>query len=168
MRLIALLACLALASPAFAQDEGADQVVGLFGATCVHFAGDAAGLRGFLTSQGAPPMPAQARDAFLAGRHGQVFDTSYQAVKLATISLDDGGCEAVVERADPSQIVAMLNQAAAAEHLTLTPLPLPPDPKRRAGVQQTAYVVTLGGKPMHIMVSTAPAPPNAVLSLVPR
>jgi hypothetical protein len=163
------LACLAAPSLASAApDQGADQVVGLFGATCLHFAGDAAGLRAFLTQQGAPVMPEPARGAFLAGRHGEVFDTSYQTTKLATISLDDGGCEAVVDQADPAQIISLLNQAATEGHVTLTPLGTQTDPKKRPGVSQTAYGVTLDGKPMHILVSTAPSPPQAVLSLVPR
>ena len=78
--------------------SGADQVVGLFGATCLHYAGDVPGLRAFLQQQGAPAMPQQAKDAFLAGRPGQVFDVSYQTQKLALVSIDDGSCEAVADR----------------------------------------------------------------------
>ena len=162
------------ASPALAQQppgeqtSAADQVVGLFGATCLHFAGDVAAMRGFLVQQGAPQMPAAARDAFLAGRHGQVFDVSYQATKLALVSVDDGGCEAVTEQADPKQVLAVLGQAAQENRIVLTPLGTEADPKGRPGVQQTAYSVTLGGKPMHVLISTAPSPPQAVLSLIPR
>jgi hypothetical protein len=146
--------------------SGADQVVGLFGATCLHFAGDVAGLRGFLTQQGAPQMPQQARDAFLAGRPGQVFDVSYQTVKLALVSIDDGGCEAVVEKANPQEVLATLQQAAHENNVTLTPLDAPGG--KRSGVQQSAYGLTLGGKPMHVLVSTATAAPQAVLTLVPK
>lgn len=173
-RAIVLIAVLA-AGPALAQTQtggeqatGADQVVGLFGATCLHFAGDVAAMRAFLTQQSAPQMPAQARDAFLAGRAGQVFDVSYQSTKLALVSLNDGGCEAATEQADPKQVVAVLGQASQENKITLTPLGSQPDPKARAGVVQTAYSVTLGGKPMHVLVSTAPSPPQAVLTLVPR
>jgi hypothetical protein len=171
------LACgFAVAGPALAQpnaagnpaSEGADQVVGLFGATCLHFAGDVSGLRNFLQSQGAPQMPAAAREAFLAGRPGEVFDVSYQTTKLALISLDDGGCEAVADQADPGQVLAILSQSAQENHVTLAPLGTQADPKHRAGVQQTAYGVTLDGRPMHILVSTAVAPPQAVLTLAPR
>ena len=170
------LLCLMLVAggPAFGQQppgeqsSAADQVVGLFGATCLHFAGDVAAMRGFLVQQGAPQMPAAARDAFLAGRHGQVFDVSYQATKLALVSIDDGGCEAVTEQADPKQVLAVLGQAAQENRIALTPLGMEADPKGRPGVQQTAYSLTLGGKPMHVLVSTAPSPPQAVLSLIPR
>jgi hypothetical protein len=93
------LAQTAQAGTSAAPANPADQLVGLFGATCLHYPGDPAGVRGFLTQQGAPAMPAQARDAFLAGRAGQVFDTSVPGVDLAVVSLDDGGCEAIAEHA---------------------------------------------------------------------
>ena len=166
MALMAATSALAQQQPE--QTSAADQVVGLFGATCLHFAGDVAAMRGFLVQQGAPEMPAAARDAFLAGRHGQVFDVSYQATKLALVSIDDGGCEAVTEQAAARQVLAVLGQAAQENHITLTPLGTEAGPKERPGVQQTAYGVTLGGKPMHVLVSTAPSPPQAVLSLIPR
>ena len=171
---IVIGAALLAVSPALAQPQpgeqssAADQVVGLFGATCLHFAGDVAAMRGFLVQQGAPQMPVAARDAFLAGRHGQVFDVSYQATKLALVSLDDGGCEAVTEQADARQVLAVLSQAAQENQVNLTSLGTQADPKGRPGVQHNAYSVTLAGKPMHVLVSTAPSPPQAVLTLVPR
>jgi len=169
---LALVLAAAMSGPARAQaegpDEGADQVIGLFGATCLHFAGDIGGLRAFLQAQGAPQMPVAARQAFLAGRPGQVFDVSYQSTKLALVSLDDGGCEAVADRADPAQLVTLFTQEAQQNHVPLTPLGVQADPKHRPGVQLAAYGLTLAGRPMHILVSTAAAPPQAVLTLVPR
>jgi hypothetical protein len=168
---LALALAATCAAPVRAQaapDEGADQVVGLFGATCLHFAGDAAALRAFLQQQSAPQMPAAARDAFLAGRPGEVYDVSYQTTRLALVSLNDGGCEAVAEHADPAQVVSLLDQQAQQNGVTLAPLGGQGNVKGRPGVQQTAYGVTLGGRPMHVLVSTAAAAPQAVLSLVPR
>jgi len=150
------------------QVNGADQVVGLFGATCLRFAGDVSGLRGFLQAQKAPEMPQAARDAFLAGRQGEVYDVSYKTVKLALISLNDGGCEAVVDQADPQQVIAVLTQEARQNSVPLTPLGEQAPPKGRPGVQQTAYGLNLDGRMMHILVSTAVAPPQAVLTLVPK
>ena len=168
----AVVGCLAwvpaLAQQAPEQTSAADQVVGLFGATCLHFSGDVSAMRGWLKQQGAPQMPAAARDAFLAGRQGQVFDVSYQSTKLALVSMDDGGCEAVTEQADQQQVLAVLDRAAQENHVSLTPLGAQTNAKAPAGVQQTAYSLTLGGRPMHILVSTAPTPPQAVLTLVPR
>ena len=169
----AALACSLLATaPAFAQmpqgnGDGAEQVVGLFSATCLNFAGDVAALRGFLEEQKAPRMPAPAESAFLAGRAGQVFDTSYQTTKLALVSLDDGSCEAVAEHADGARVLGVLNQAAKENGVALTPLGGQP-PKGKPGVTQTAYGLTLVGRPMHILVSTERPAPEAVLTLVPK
>lgn len=163
-----MLALISSAAHAQGPVDGADQVVGLFGATCLHFAGDVAGMRQFLKQQNAPAMPAAARDAFLAGRPGQVFDVSYQTVKLALVSLDDGACEAVADQADADQVLRVLTQSAQENQVPITPLGVAPDAKPRAGVRQTAYGVTLAGRPMHILVSTASASPQAVLTLVPR
>jgi hypothetical protein len=147
--------------------SGADQVVGLFGATCLQYAGNVAGLRSFLAQQKAPQMPPEARDAFLAGRAGQAFDVSYQNVKLALVSFDDGGCEAVADQANAQEVLSTLQQAAQENQVTLTPLGAQPD-KQHAGVQHEAFAGTFGGKPMHILVSTAPSAPQAVLTLAPR
>jgi hypothetical protein len=160
---------LALGQPeAQEQVNGADQVVGLFGATCLRFAGDVGGLRNFLKQQKAPEMPQAARDAFLAGRQGDVFDVSYKTVKLALVSLNDGACEAVVDQADPQQVISVLTQEARQNSVPLTPLGEQASPKGRPGVQQTAYGLNLDGRMMHILVSTAVAPPQAVLTLVPK
>ena len=133
----------------------------------MNFASDVAALRGFLQEQKAPRMPPQAETAFLAGRAGQVFDTSYQTTKLALVSLDDGSCEAVAEHADGAKVLAVLNQAAQENGVALSPAGGPP-PKSRPGVTQTVYGLTLVGHPMHIFVSTETPAPEAVLTLVPK
>ncbi len=161
-------ACAQGAPPADANVNGADQVVGLFGATCLHFAGDVGATRAFLQEQKAPEMPAKAGDAFLAGRPGKVYDVSFKTVKLALISLDDGGCEAVADQADPAQVISVLTQSARENNVTLAPLGTQATPKGRPGVQQTAYGLSFGGRTMHVLVSTAAAPPQAVLTLVPK
>ncbi len=146
--------------------NGADQLVGLFGATCLHFSGDTAGLRKFLTQEGAPAMPDPARGAFLAGRAGQAFDVSVPNVNLALVSLDDGGCEAVVEHANPAEIVPVLQQSAAEAHVTVQSLGDQQSGKN--GVSHAAFLLTSAGKQMHVLVSTAPQPPQAVLTFVPK
>jgi hypothetical protein len=176
LTVLTILASPALALPALAQQggtqpqppgSGAEELVGLFGAACLHFAGDPAGTRGFLTQQGVPQMPAKARDAFLAGRAGQVFDASEPGVNLAVVSLDDGGCETVVEKADPAEVLSTLQREAQAANTPLTALGGQAD-KAAQGVQHTAYAVTENGKQMHILVSTAAAAPQAVLTLAPK
>ncbi len=148
--------------------NGADQLVGLFGATCLHFSGDVAGLRAFLTQQGAPAMPDPARAAFLAGRTGQAYDVSVPNANLALVSLDDGGCEAVVEHANPSEIVPVLEQSAAEAHVTVQALGGQQADKNGRGVNHAAFLLTSAGKQMHVLVSTAPQPPQAVLTFVPK
>jgi hypothetical protein len=157
------------APPAGAQPPAnpADQLVGLFGATCLHFAGDPKGLRGFLTQQGATVMPAQARDAFLAGRTGQVFDVSVPGVPLALVSLDDGGCEAVAEKANGDEVRNTLQQEATDAKTPLTPIGGQGE-KGPNGVQHSAYSLTADGKAMHVLLSTAAASPQAVITLAPK
>ena len=147
--------------------NGADQLVGLFGATCLHFAGDTAGLRAFLTQQGAPVMPDQARTAFLAGRTGQAYDVSVPNVNLALVSLDNGVCEAVVEKAEPSEILPTLQRSAQEAQVNVQNLGTQAD-KTGKGIEHTALLLTSGAKKMHVLVSTAPQPPQAVLDFMPQ
>ncbi|MGI4941054.1 MAG: NMCC_0638 family (lipo)protein [Janthinobacterium lividum] len=152
--------------PATPQEQGADQVVGLFAATCLKYPGNAPAVRGFLTTQGAPAMPAQARQAFLGGRAGQVFDTSYQGTRLALISLDDGSCEAVSEFAGADQVTDYLQEAMRDLQIQAQPAGDYPDPKRPA-VHQHVWQATLGGRPWLITAVTAPQAPQASLGLHP-
>ncbi len=152
------------ASQAQAMQAGADQAVGLFMATCVRFPGDSAGLRGWVTGQGAPAMPRQASDAFLAGRAGQVFDVSYQSTRLALISLDDGGCEAVAEFADPGLVMSYV---ADALRQAAVPVTLKGDfaDKQHPGVSQRVWQATLAGRQWVLNAVTAAQPPQASLGL---
>jgi hypothetical protein len=146
----------------------AEELVGLFGAACLHFAGNPAGTRGFLTQQHVPAMPDKARDAFLAGRGGQVFDASEPGVNLAVVSLDDGGCETVVEKANPAEVLATLQREAQSSSTPLTPLGGQADKGGANGVTHTAYAVNAGGRTMHILVSTETPSPQAVITLAPK
>jgi hypothetical protein len=88
-------------------------------------------------------------------------------VNLALVSLDDGGCEAVVEKANGDEVRNTLAQQAAAAKATITPLGGQGD-KGPNGVQHSAYLITSNGKQMHVLLSTAAAPPQAVLTLAPK
>ena len=145
----------------------AEELVGLFGAACLHFAGNPAGTRTFLTQQNVPRMPDKARDAFLAGRPGQVFDASEPGVNLAVVSLDDGGCETVVEKASASEVLSTLQREAQSSNTPLTALGGQSD-KGANGVTHTAYAVTEAGRTMHILVSTELPSPQAVITLAPK
>ena len=149
-----------------AMQTGADQVVGLFMATCLRYPGDVPGLRGWVTGQGAPAMPRQAADAFLAGRAGQVYDVSYQSTRLALISLEDGGCEAVAEFADPQLVVSYV---ADALRQAATPVTLKGDfaDRQHPGVSQRVWEATLAGRQWVLNAVTAAQPPQASIGLHP-
>lgn len=149
-----------------AMQAGADQVVGLFVATCLRYPGDVAGLRGWVTGQGAPAMPRQASDAFLAGRPGQVFDVSYQSTRLALISLEDGGCEAVAEFADPQLVVSYVAEALRQAATPVTPKGDFSD-RQHPGVSQRVWEATLAGRQWVLNAVTAAQPPQASLGLHP-
>ncbi|MGI4978646.1 MAG: NMCC_0638 family (lipo)protein [Janthinobacterium lividum] len=149
-----------------AMQAGADQVVGLFVATCLRYPGDVAGLRGWVTGQGAPAMPRQASDAFLAGRPGQVFDVSYQSTRLALISLEDGGCEAVAEFADPQLVVSYVAEALRQAAVPVTPKGDFSD-RQHPGVSQRVWEATLAGRQWVLNAVTAAQPPQASLGLHP-
>ncbi len=152
---------------------GAQQVVGLFMATCLQFGANRDQLRGFLQQQGARAVPAPTRDFFLQGRPGAVYDTSYrQTTHLALVSLDNGGCEAVSEFADPALVVADLGQAMAQAQIAAQPQgPNLADPKNPAIHHQT-YAISGGSNGGHaatILAATSTrGTPQAVLTLVPR
>lgn len=143
---------------------GSEQVVGLFVATCLRYPGDVAGLRGWVTGQGAPAMPHQAADAFLVRRLGQVFDVSYQTTRLALISLDDGGCEAVSEYADPQLVVSYVGEALDQGGTGATRKGDFSDPQH-PGVSQRVWQATLAGRQWVLNAVTAPQPPQASIGL---
>ncbi len=149
-----------------AMQTGADQVVGLFVATCLRYPGDVAGLRGWVSGQGAPAMPRQAADAFLSGRPGQVFDVSYQTTRLALISLDDGGCEAVAEFADPQLVVSYVAEALRQAATPATPKGDFSD-RQHPGVSQRVWEATLAGRQWVLNAVTAAQPPQASIGLHP-
>ena len=103
---ILLAACLLV--PAAAHAGAPEELVGLFIQGCLPFAGNAPALRAWAKDTGLPPVPEQARAAFLHGAPGQVFDGSIAGVKLALVSSDDGICSAVTDQATQQAIADAL------------------------------------------------------------
>jgi hypothetical protein len=101
-----LAAC--LLAPAAAHAGAPEELVGLFIQGCLPFAGDAAALRAWAKDTGLPPVPEQARAAFLHGAPGLAFDGSTAEVKLALVSSDDGICSAVTDQAMPQAVADAL------------------------------------------------------------
>ncbi len=183
-----LLACLLLPAPLLAQTTaapipgaapalgagplGAQQVVGLFMATCLQFGANRDQLRGFLQQQGARTVPSPARDAFLQGRAGVVYDASYQTTHLALVSLDSGGCEAVSEFADPGLVMTDLTQALAQAQIPAQPQGSNMADPRNPAIHHQAYAIagsTNGGHAATIVAATSlRGTPQAVLTLTPH
>jgi hypothetical protein len=55
-----------------------------------------------------PPAQEQAREAFLHGAPGQVFDASTPQTKLVLVSSDDGLCSAVTDKSTEQQVTTAL------------------------------------------------------------
>ena len=150
--------------------EGAAEVVGLFGQTCVHYAGSAAALRAWLTQESAPQMPAELAAYFLAGRQGQVFDVSTQNARLALVSGNDNTCSAYVDAADPNAVVQNIETAMKQGNVQFALQGDHPD-QQDPSLHHRDYRVTLAGQPWLILVTTANAAaqgkPQAVLTLHP-
>jgi len=83
------------------------------------------------------------------------------------VSLDDGGCETVVEKASASEVLSTLQREAQSSNTPLTALGGQTD-KGANGVTHTAYAVTEAGRTMHILVSTEVPSPQAVITLAPK
>ncbi|HEY0185649.1 MAG TPA: hypothetical protein VGC09_22840 [Rhodopila sp.] len=97
-----------LLAPAASHAAAPEQLVGLFIQGCLPFAGDAAALRDWAKRAGLPPLPEQARSAFLRGAPGQAFDASAADAKLVLISSDDGICSAATDQATEQAVTDAL------------------------------------------------------------
>jgi hypothetical protein len=104
---------LALLSVAHADDRpsvAAKQVAGLFMQSCVQFAGDKEGLRGWATKLGLTSLPAEVQQRFLYGLPGVVFDASNKEGKFVLVSEDGGSCSVIAEMASGPRVIADLEQ----------------------------------------------------------
>jgi len=86
----------------------ASQVVGLFMQSCVRFALDPAGVRGWALHAGLKLLPPEGQQAFLYGLPGQVFDASTKDGKLVMISENSGACSTMAESASGAAVVKVL------------------------------------------------------------
>jgi hypothetical protein len=123
LRPASILLAASLSAPAAAHAGASQQLVGLFIQGCLPFAGNAAALREWAKRTGLPPVPDQARAAFLHAAPGQAFDGSAEAAKLVLVSSDDGICSAVTDQATQPEVAealeAGLRQAGLAFRLVI-------------------------------------------------
>jgi len=139
--------------PADPKEMGAAEVVGLLMETCVHFAGDPAGLRSWLAQQGAPEIPPEGRAMFLGKRTGKAYDASEENLRLALVSADDGSCSAYAEFADPALTAKYLEEALRQSKDAFTTQGDQAD-QQDPSLQHRDYRVTIGSKPWLILLTT--------------
>jgi hypothetical protein len=119
---------------------GADELAGLFLQGCLPFAGRPAALRDWAGQIGLPPLPEQARAAFLHGAPGQAFDASAAGTKLVLVSSDDGICSAITDHATQAQVTLALEAALTAANLKFR-LVIEHDDATVAAIHDREYLV---------------------------
>jgi hypothetical protein len=156
MGLMACAGMMALAAPVRADDASdaaAKQVAGLFMQSCIQFAGDKEGLRGWANRTGLTSLPSEAQKRFLYGRPGVVFDASNAAGKFVLISEDGGSCSVVAQRAGGPGAVTGLEQDMTAASITFRVTSDGPDPQENA-LEHREYLASRGERQWRLLVST--------------
>jgi hypothetical protein len=136
-----------------ARAGAADELVGLFLQGCLPFAGHPSALRDWARGFGLPPVPEQARAAFLHGAPGQAFDASAAGVKLALLSSDDGICSAVTDHAMQPQVAEALETGLREAGLTFR-LVVERDDKQISAIHQREYLAAKDKQAWRILAST--------------
>jgi hypothetical protein len=103
-----MLLAASLAVPTAAYAGAPEELVGLFIQGCLPFAGNPQALRDWAKRIGLPPVPEQARAAFLHGVPGQAFDGSAADAKLVLVSSDDGLCSTATDQATQPAVAEAL------------------------------------------------------------
>ena len=147
-----LIFALCLLPPA-AHAGAPEELVGLFIQGCVPFAGNAHALRDWAQRTGLPPVPEQARAAFLHGVAGQAFDGSAAGTKLVLVSADDGICSAVTDHATQPQVLAALEAGFRQAGLTFR-LVIERDDKQISAIHDREYLATRDKRGWRILAAT--------------
>ena len=158
----------------FRPDAGAHQAVALFLQSCVSFAADAPGLRGWAASIGLRALPEQGQAAFMKGARGTVFDASGVAGKLVVISHDDGGCAVLAQSAEPTALARAAEAGFAAAAIGAV-LDSDRDDPENPGLRHRTYHASQGERSWTFVISMEPAgtgragvPGQAMLSATRR
>jgi hypothetical protein len=156
LRMAAVVGWTAIAAPAHADDPpvvNAQQVAGLFMQSCVQFAGDKEGLRGWAKKTGLKELPAEAADNFLYGLPGVVFDASNKDGKFVLVSEDGGSCSAIAEIASGSSVITDLEQDMNTAKITFKMTGEKNDTEEKA-LKHREYLATQGDRGWLLLVST--------------
>jgi hypothetical protein len=132
-------------------------MVGLFIQGCLEFAGNPPDLRAWASRTGLPPVPEQARAAFLHGAPGQVFDGSTPEGKLVLVSSDDGQCSVVAEKiagpAGKEELEAGFRQAGMAFRLVIER-----DDPHLSDIHHREYLAAKDGRGWRVLLATVKDP----------
>jgi hypothetical protein len=150
----------ALASSARADDPpnvAAKQVTGLFMQSCVTFAGDKDGLRGWAKKTGLKELPARFQDRFLYGLPGVVFDASNKDGKYVLVSEDGGSCSVVAEMASGPVVITSLEKDLNDAKITFKMTGEKPDSEEKA-LNHREYQASQGDRGWLLLISTVKDP----------
>jgi hypothetical protein len=133
--------------------EQAHQLTGLFLQSCLVFAGDAPGLRGWARQTGLTELPEPARTAFLHGAQGVVFDASNSSGKFVLVSADGGSCSALTNAADAAAVIGGLETDLARAGIQLRLLNERGDPQEKT-LHYREYAAARNGRTWRILAGT--------------
>ena len=160
MRILAVLALIALAAPARAA-ERENQIAGLFMQACVAHAGDVAGLRRWAQTTKLPVLPPPAQAVFLHGAPGTAYDaTNESGGKLVMVAQTDGSCEVAAPGADFSALSAALESYLASNGISATQ-----DDATDQGVTVRTYGARTAARAWRLTVTAALGDPRAPVLL---
>lgn len=165
----ALAAMLALGvAPASGQTGMADpdsgQVAGLFLQSCMKYAGNAAGLREWVSAHRLPQIPADQAATFLGSLGaGEAYGASNASGKHALVSYDSGACRVLALSGDASDIQQTLLALLRGQGVTVVPVlaRAKPDSSSSQGLFEATFGprhwrVSITAKPHAEAPSTAP------------
>jgi hypothetical protein len=141
----------------------------LFIRGCLPFTGDPAALRQWADGLHLKPVPEPARSAFLHRAKGAVFDASSQAAKLVLVSLDDGSCSVITDRAADAVVAQGLEAALREVHATFRMVTERADPMN-PDLHHREYLAALGKRAWRILAATVTSAPEgrAMITAAPE
>jgi hypothetical protein len=142
-----------LLTPLTAHAGTPEELVGLFIQGCVPFAGHSSALRDWARQFGLPPVPEQARSAFLHGAPGEVFDASTAEAKLVLVSSDDGICSAITNLATEPHVTEALETGLRQAGLNFR-LVIERDDKQVSDIHHREYLATKNKQGWRILAAT--------------
>ncbi len=151
---------MAASAPAVADEPpvvNAKQVAGLFMQSCVQFAGDRDGLRGWAKKTGLKELPGDVQDHFLYGLPGTVFDASNKDGKFVLVSEDGGSCSVLAETASGAAVITDLEQDMKDAQITFNVTGEKADAEEKA-LRHREYVASQGKREWLLLVSTVKDP----------